>query len=106
MIDICILGTCGMMPMPGRWLSCALVRYNSTLTLFRCGEGTQVPSKSLAWALRQLEAICSTLMHADHVAGLPGSLFMVAHAGRTLTLDNYGPNGTTYMIAGLLRIGP
>lgn len=106
MIDICILGTCGMMPMPGRWLSCALLRYNSTLTLFDCGEGTQIPWKSLGWGFRQLGAICFTHMHADHVAGLPGVLFMVAHAGRTEPLDIYGPNGTTYIIEGLLRIAP
>ncbi|HEX4208705.1 MAG TPA: ribonuclease Z [Ktedonobacteraceae bacterium] len=104
MIDICLLGTCGMMPLPGRWLSCALVRCGSTLTLFDCGEGTQVPWKSLGWGFRQLGAICLTHMHADHVAGLPGVLFMVAHAGRTEPLDIYGPVGTAYILEGLLRL--
>lgn len=104
MIDICILGTCGMMPLPGRWLSCALVRNGSTLTLFDCGEGTQVPWKSLGWGFRQLGAICLSHMHADHVAGLPGVLFMVAHAGRTEPLHIYGPVGTGYVVEGLRRI--
>ena len=104
MIDICLLGTCGMMPMPGRWLSCALVRCGATLTLFDCGEGTQVPWKSLGWGFRQLGAICLTHMHADHVAGLPGVLFMVANAGRTEPLDIYGPPGTVYVVEGLRRI--
>jgi len=104
MIDVCILGTCGMMPMPGRWLSCALVRNGSNLVLIDCGEGTQVPWKSLGWGFRQLGAICLTHMHADHVAGLPGVLFMVAHAGRTEPLDIYGPVGTAYVIDGLRRI--
>ena len=104
MIDICFLGTCGMMPLPGRWLSCALVRSGPTLTLFDCGEGTQIPWKSLGWGFRQLGAICFTHMHADHVAGLPGVLFMVAHAGRTEPLDIYGPAGTIYVIEGLRRI--
>jgi len=104
MIDICLLGTCGMMPMPGRWLSCALVRCGATLTLFDCGEGTQVPWKSLGWGFRQLGAICLTHMHADHVAGLPGVLFMVANAGRTGPLDIYGPPGTVYIVEGLRRI--
>ena len=106
MIDICMLGTCGMMPMPGRWLSSALVRCGPTLTLFDCGEGTQVPWKTLGWGFRQLGAICFSHMHADHVAGLPGVLFMVAHAGRTEPLDIYGPQGTTYIIEGLRRIAP
>lgn len=106
MIDICILGTCGMMPLPGRWLSCALVRNGSTLTLFDCGEGTQVPWKTVGWGFRQLGAICFSHMHADHVAGLPGVLFMVAHAGRTEPLHIYGPAGTGYVIEGLRRIAP
>jgi ribonuclease Z len=104
MIDICMLGTCGMMPLPGRWLSCALVRCGATLTLFDCGEGTQIPWKSLGWGFRQLGAICFSHMHADHVAGLPGVLFMVAHAGRTEPLDVYGPVGTTYIVEGLRRL--
>src|SRR5438876_5156400 len=101
-----MLGTCGMMPMPGRWLSCALIRCGPSLTLVDCGEGTQVPWKALGWGFRQLGAICLTHMHADHVAGLPGVLFMVAHAGRTETLDIYGPVGTGYVIEGLRRIVP
>jgi ribonuclease Z len=104
MIDVCLLGTGGMMPMPGRWLSCALVRCGPDLVLIDCGEGTQVPWKALGWGFRQLGAICLTHMHADHVAGLPGILFMVAHAGRTEPLDIYGPVGTTYVIEGLRRI--
>ncbi|GAC1383049.1 MAG: ribonuclease Z [Ktedonobacteraceae bacterium] len=104
MLDICMLGTCGMMPLPGRWLSCMLLRSGSTLTLFDCGEGTQIPWKSLGWGFRQLGAICFTHMHADHVAGLPGVLFMVAHAGRTQPLDIYGPPGTIYVVEGLRRI--
>lgn len=104
MLDICMLGTCGMMPLPGRWLSCMLLRSGSTLTLFDCGEGTQIPWKSLGWGFRQLGAICFTHMHADHVAGLPGVLFMVAHAGRTEPLDIYGPPGTIYVVEGLRRI--
>lgn len=106
MIDICMLGTGGMMPMPGRWLSCALIRCGSSLTLIDCGEGTQVPWKALGWGFRQLGAICLTHMHADHVAGLPGVLFMVAHAGRTEPLHIYGPAGSTYIIEGLRRIAP
>lgn len=104
MLDLCMLGTCGMMPMPGRWLSCGLLRSGSTLTLFDCGEGTQVPWKQVGWGFRQLGAICLTHMHADHVAGLPGVLFMTAHAGRTEPLIIYGPLGTAYIVEGLLRI--
>ncbi len=106
MIDVCILGTGGMMPLPGRWLSCALVRCGAALTLLDCGEGTQIPWKTTGWGFRQLGTICLSHMHADHVAGLPGVLFMVAHAGRTEPLDIYGPVGTKYVVEGLRRIAP
>src|SRR3984893_8936726 len=106
MLDICTLGTCGMMPMPGRWLSCVLLRCGSTLTLFDCGEGTQVPWKALGWGFRQLGAICFTHMHADHVLGLPRVLLMVGPAGHTEPLDIYGPQGTGYIIEGLRRVVP
>ena len=106
MIDICMLGTVGMMPMPGRWLSCALVRSGSSLVLLDCGEGTQVPWKALGWGFRQLGAICFTHMHADHVLGLPGVLFMVSHAGRTEPLHIYGPQGMSYTLEGLQRVVP
>jgi len=82
------------------------MRCGSTLTLVDCGEGTQIPWKSLGWGFRQLGAICLTHMHADHVAGLPGVLFMVAHAGRTEPLAIYGPPGTSYVVDGLRRIVP
>src|SRR5690242_691034 len=95
-----------MMPMPGRWLSCALVRNGSSLVLLDCGEGTQVPWKMLGWGFRQLGAICFTHMHADHVLGLPGVLFMVAHAGREEPLHIYGPVGMSYALDGLLRVVP
>jgi ribonuclease Z len=45
-------------------------------------------------------------MHADHVAGLPGVLFMVAHSGRAEPLDIYGPAGSNYVLDGLRRIVP
>src|SRR5437016_13686914 len=101
MLDICMLGTCGMMPLPGRWLSCALLRNGSTLTLFACGEGTQIPWKSLGWGFRQIGAICFTDMHADHVAGLLGRIFMVTHAGRTKPHNIFDPPGTAYVLEAL-----
>ncbi len=42
MIDIALLGTGGMMPLPRRWLSSLLVRVGGDVILFDCGEGTQI----------------------------------------------------------------
>ena len=50
MIDLCLLGTGGMMPLPGRWLSSVLLRLGGELVLLDCGEGTQITLKQVGWA--------------------------------------------------------
>ena len=106
MIDVLLLGTGAMMPLPGRWLSSALVRVNGSLTLLDCGEGTQITMREFGWGFKRLDAICLTHQHADHVAGLPGLFHTVANAGRTEPMHVYGPPGTVDVITGLRVIAP
>jgi len=101
MIDVLLLGTGAMVPLPGRWLSSVLVRYNGSLILFDCGEGTQISWRRYHWGFRRLEAICLSHLHADHVAGLPGLLHTVANAGRTEPVVVYGPVGAGEVVDGL-----
>ena len=42
MLDLCLLGTGGMMPLPYRWLTSLMLRYNGNGLLIDCGEGTQI----------------------------------------------------------------
>ena len=42
MLDLCLLGTGGMMPLPYRWLTSLMLRYNGSSLLIDCGEGTQI----------------------------------------------------------------
>lgn len=106
MLDVALLGTGGTMPLPGRWLSATLLRLQGRLVLFDCGEGTQIAMKLLGWGFRTLDALFVTHFHADHVAGLPGILLMVAHAGRTEPLDIYGPPGLERVVAALRVVVP
>lgn len=106
MIDVALLGTGGMMPLPQRWLSALLVRVHGHLTLFDCGEGTQIAWRGIDWGFRRLGAICVSHTHADHIAGLPGLLHAVANAGRTEPVLLFGPPGTTLVVEGLRRIAP
>lgn len=106
MIDLLLLGTGGMMPLPGRWLSSLLVRCEGDLTLFDCGEGTQVPWQLSGWGFRRLGTIVISHHHADHVAGLPGLLHTLANANRTDTVRLYGPAGTRDVVNGLRVIAP
>ncbi|HEY8448670.1 MAG TPA: ribonuclease Z [Thermomicrobiales bacterium] len=106
MIDLLLLGTGGMMPLPDRWLSALLVRSGGDLVLFDCGEGTQIPWRRFSWGFRRLGAICLSHWHADHVAGLPGLLHTVANAGKVEPLQIFGPPGTARVVAGLREIAP
>lgn len=45
MLDVALVGTGGMMPMPDRFLSSMMMRLNGRLLLVDCGEGTQVSLK-------------------------------------------------------------
>lgn len=106
MIDVVLLGTGGMLPLPRRWLSSLLVRVDGELTLFDCGEGTQIAWSESGWGFRRLGAICISHTHADHIAGLPGLLHAVANAGRTEPIDLFGPDGVAAVVRGLRAIAP
>jgi len=98
MIDLCLLGNGGMMPLPDRPLSATLLRIGSETILFDCGENTQVNWRHSGFAYRTTGTILLSHLHADHVAGLPGILFQIAHSGRTEHVTIYGPENT-YAIA-------
>jgi len=106
MIDAVLLGTGGMLPLPNRWLSSLVIRVNGQLTLFDCGEGTQIAWRESGWGFRRLGAICISHTHADHVAGLPGLLHAVANAGRTEPISVFGPVGTADVVSALRSIAP
>ena len=95
-----------MLPLPDRWLSCLLIRVNGQLTLFDCGEGTQIAWRESGWGFKRLGTICISHTHADHVAGFPGLLHAVANAGRTEPISVYGPEGTADVVSALRVIAP
>ena len=104
MLDIALLGTGGMMPLPDRFLSSAMIRYKKQTILIDCGEGTQVTLKMLGWGFKNVDIICLTHFHADHVSGLPGFLHTVANAGKTEPLTIIGPTGLKHVVESLLVI--
>ena len=57
MLDVCLLGTAGMMPLPHRWLTAALMRYNGSNLLIDCGEGTQIAIKEKGWTFKPIAFI-------------------------------------------------
>ena len=94
------------MPLPGRWLSALLLRCGRDLTLFDCGEGTQITWKKRGWGFRWVGAICLSHLHADHVMGLPGILLQLGHSERVEPVHIYGPRGTHRVVSALRIVAP
>ncbi len=106
MIDVCLLGTGGMMPLPYRWLTSLMVRYNGHSILIDCGEGTQIAMKEKGWSPNPIDMICFTHYHADHISGLPGMLLTMGNAERKEPLLLVGPKGLTRVVGALRTIAP
>ena len=106
MLDVCLLGTGGMMPLPYRWLTSMIARYNGQSILIDCGEGTQIALKEKGWSPKPIDVICFTHFHADHISGLPGMLLTMGNAERTEPLLLIGPKGLSRVVASLRVIAP
>jgi len=106
MIDICLLGTAGTIPLPNRWLTSLVVRYNGKMILIDCGEGTQIPLKTIGWSFKTISAVCFTHYHADHISGLPGLLLTMGNFGREEELTIIGPAPLEKIYNGLSVIFP
>ncbi len=106
MLDICLLGTGGMMPLPFRWLTSLMLRYNGSSFLIDCGEGTQIAVATHGWTFKPIDVICFTHYHADHISGLPGLLLAMANSERKDPVTIIGPKGLERVIKGLLVIAP
>ena len=106
MIDVCLLGTGGMMPLPNRLLTALFVKYNGRGILIDCGEGTQIAMKKKGISSKPIDVICFTHYHADHVSGLPGLLLTMGNAERTEPLLMVGPKGLERVVNSLRVIAP
>ncbi|MBQ3401150.1 MAG: ribonuclease Z [Lachnospiraceae bacterium] len=106
MIDVCLLGTGGMMPLPYRYLTSLMTRIEGHQLLIDCGEGTQIAAKKAGWSTYPVDVICFTHYHADHISGLPGFLLSMGNADRTEPLTLIGPKGLERVVSALRVIAP
>ncbi len=106
MLEVCLLGTGGMMPLPGRALTAMMTRYNGSSLLIDCGEGTQVGIRKRGWSFHPIDTICFTHYHGDHISGLPGLLLSIGNADRTEPITLMGPRGLETVVKALTIIAP
>ncbi len=106
MLDVCLLGTGGMMPLPYRWLTALMTRYNGSNMLIDCGEGTQIAIKEKGWSFKPIDVICFTHYHGDHISGLPGLLLTMGNTDRREPLTMIGPKGLERVVNALRVIAP
>ncbi len=106
MLDLCLLGTGGTLPLVNRWLTSLLVRYKGHAVLIDCGEGTQIAAQKAGASLKPVDKLLLTHLHADHVSGLPGLLLSMGNMGKTSPLSIVGPEGTERVVNCLRCIAP
>lgn len=106
MLEVCLLGTSGMMPLPGRFLTACMTRYNGSSLLVDCGEGTQVAIRKKGFSCHDIDIICITHVHGDHISGLPGLLLSMGNAERTEPVTIIGPKGVAAVVEALCVIAP
>ncbi len=106
MLDVCLLGTGGMMPLPYRYLTSLMLRYEGSQVLIDCGEGTQIAARKSGWSFKPMDVICFTHYHADHISGLPGLLLTIGNAERTEPVLMIGPKGLERVVNALRTVAP
>ena len=104
MLDVCLLGCGGMMPLPKRFLTALIVRHEGKNILVDCGESTQVALHLSGFSTKNIDNILITHFHGDHVSGLPGLLLTIANHHREAPLHIWGGEGLTRIVSGLTVI--
>ncbi|MBN2738059.1 MAG: ribonuclease Z [Spirochaetales bacterium] len=103
-LEAFVLGTGGMMPLPGRGLTSVLLRREGSLFLFDCGEGTQVNLRRLNLKWKKISVIFISHTHADHITGLPGILMLSSQVERQEPLYIFGPPRVKEYVEATCRI--
>ena len=104
MIDITLLGTSALVPLPDRALTAVALTCAGHSILFDCGEGTQTAARKAGVSLMKADMIALTHYHGDHIFGLPGLLQTMCCLGRTEKLYITGPAGIREELSPILKL--
>ena len=107
LIDITMLGTAALFPLPDRALTAAFLRCAGVKILFDCGEGTQTAARAAGAAATSADIIALTHYHGDHIFGLPGLLQTMNSLNRTQPLIIVGPGDIARALSPVMALtGP
>ena len=81
-------------------------KYNGKGLLIDSGEGTQIAMKENGISTHDIDIICFTHYHADHISGLPGLLLSIGNADRTDPVTIIGPKGLKRVVGSLRVVAP
>lgn len=104
MIDVTLLGTSALVPLPDRAETAALLACGGHSILFDCGEGTQTAARKAGVSLMKTDIIALTHYHGDHIFGLPGLLQTMSILGRTDPLTIVGPGDVRQELEHILAL--
>ena len=93
MVNLTLLGCGGNVPLPNRFLSSLFMNFNGRKILVDCGEGTQVSMKMKGCGFKDIDLICITHTHGDHIIGLIGLLSTMGNSERKKTVTIVCPVG-------------
>ena len=106
MLELCMLGTGGALPLPDRGLTACYLRVRGRGLLIDCGEGTQTAIRRLGWGFRCIDGMLITHYHGDHCGGLPGFLLSLGKAERREPFHIWGYTGLKAIVEGLRVVAP
>lgn len=106
MIEVCLLGTGGMMPLANRFLTSLYCKCEGSGLLIDCGEATQIAIKKANLSVYDIDYILITHFHADHISGLPGLLLSIGNSEKKTKVTILGPKGIKEVVKSLRIIAP
>ena len=104
MIDITLLGTSALLPLPDRALTAMMLTCAGRRILFDCGEGTQSAARKAGANVINADIIALTHYHGDHIFGLPGLLQTMFCMNRANPLTILGPAGLREAMGPILAL--
>lgn len=104
MLNVTLLGTGGMKPLPNRALTAMTAQCDGSTLLVDCGEGTQIALQKSSISAHDIDVICITHEHGDHTYGLLGLFQLMANSERTEPLTIVCNKPVKRWISGMLAL--